>query len=234
LRDCFAALAKMIQVRYSDDVVSNGVKCLLYGKPGVGKTPFLAGAPGPIILSAEQGLLSVSQYRVPYIHIDNYRILTEAFNWCMQSQEAKQYWTFGLDSMSEICEVLLTERKRTNKDPRKAYGDVADEGLAVARYFRDNLPGKNVVVVCKEEYEKDDATGAMLYQPMMPGKQLGPKLPYFFDEVWRMVAGENGGQRYTSVCTKGNYQFVARDRSGRLAEFEQPNATAMFRKILGI
>jgi hypothetical protein len=154
----------------------------------------------------------------------------------MQSQEAKQYWTFGLDSMSEICEVLLTEKKRTSgKDPRKAYGDVADEGLAVARYFRDSLPGKNVIIVCKEEFDKDDATGSMLYQPMMPGKQLGPKLPYFFDEVWRLVAGEqNGGQRFNAICTRGNYQFVARSRSGNLADFEQPNATNIFKKILGI
>jgi AAA domain len=224
----------MIQVRYSDDVVLNGIKVLLYGKPGVGKTPFLATAPAPIIISAEQGLLSVSKLHVPYIKIDNYRDLTEAFTWCMQSQEAKQYWTFGLDSMSEICEVLLTERKRTQKDPRKAYGDVADEGLSVARYFRDNLPGKNVVVVCKEEFDKDEQTGAMLYQPMMPGKQLGPKLPYFFDEVWRMISGEQGNQRFTALCTRGNYQFVARDRSGMLADFEQPNATNVFRKILGI
>ncbi len=224
----------MIQVRYSDDVSMNGIKTLIYGKPGVGKTPFLATAPAPIILSAEKGLLSISKLHVPYIQIDNYRDLTNAFNWCMQSQEAKQYWTFGLDSMSEICEVLLTERKRTQKDPRKAYGDVADEGLAVARYFRDNLPGKNVVVVCKEEFDKDEATGSMLYQPMMPGKQLGPKLPYFFDEVWRMISGETQGQRFNALCTRGNYQYVARDRSGMLADYEQPNATAVFRKILGI
>lgn len=224
----------MITVRYSDDVVLNGIKALVYGKPGVGKTPFIATAPAPIILSAEKGLLSISTLKVAYIEINDYRALTDAFNWCMQSHEARQYWTFGLDSMSEICEVLLTERKRTQKDPRKAYGDVADEGLAVARYFRDNLPGKNVIVVCKEEFDKDDATGAMLYQPMMPGKQLGPKLPYFFDEVWRMVSGEQNGQRFNALCTRGNYQFVARDRSGKLADFEQPNAAAVFRKILGI
>jgi AAA domain len=224
----------MITVRYSDDVVLNGIKCLVYGKPGVGKTPFIASAPAPIILSAEKGLLSVSRMRVPYIDIGDYRSLTEAFQWCMHSQEAKQYWTFGLDSMSEICEVLLTERKRTEKDPRKAYGSVADEGLAVARYFRDMLPGKNVIVVCKEEFDKDEQTGAMLYQPMMPGKQLGPKLPYFFDEVWRMQALEQAGHRYNALYTKGNFQFVARDRSGMLAEVEEPNATKVFRKILGI
>lgn len=223
----------MITVRYSDDVAMNGVKTLVYGKPGVGKTPFIATGPSPIILSAEKGLLSIRNSRTPYIEINDYRALTEAFQWCMGSHEARQYWTFGLDSMSEICEVLLTERKRTQKDPRKAYGDVADEGLAVARYFRDNLPGKNVIVICKEEFDKDDATGMLLYQPMMPGKQLGPKLPYFFDEVWRLVSVEQGNQRYNALCTRGNYQFVARDRSGMLADYEQPNATAVFKKILG-
>lgn len=224
----------MIQVRYSSDVAMNGVKTLVYGKPGVGKTPFLASAPVPIILSAEKGLLSVRAMNVPYIEINDYKQLTEAMMWAIRSQEAQQYWTFGLDSMSEICEVVLTERKKTQKDPRKAYGDVADEGIAIARYFRDSLPGKNVIVVCKEEFDKDEATGSMLYQPMMPGKQLGPKLPYFFDEVWRLVAGEQNGQRFNAICTRGNYQFVARSRSGNLADFEQPNATTIFKKILGI
>lgn len=224
----------MITVRYSDDVSANGIKSLVYGKPGVGKTPFAASAPVPIILSAEKGLLSVRDQRVPYIDISDYRSLTEAFQWCMGSNEAKQYWTFALDSMSEICEVLLTERKRTQKDPRKAYGDVADEGLAVARYFRDNLPGKNVIIICKEEYDKDETTGGMLYQPMMPGKQLGPKLPYFFDEVWRLMAMQSGNQRYSALLTRGDFQCIARDRSGKLADYEEPNATKVFKKILGI
>lgn len=223
-----------IQVRYSDDVVMNGIKALVYGKPGVGKTPFAATAPVPIILSAEKGLLSIAKMRTPYIDISSYTQLIEAFNWCTQSAEARQYWTFALDSMSEIIEVLLEEKMRTQKDPRKAYGDIATEGVRIARYFRDNLPGKNVIIICKEEFDKDDATGTMLYQPKMPGKQLGPGLPYFFDEVWRMVSAEQQGQRYNAICTRGNYQFVARSRSGNLADFEQPNATTIFKKILGI
>src|SRR3954469_17700403 len=159
---------------------------LVYGAAGVGKTPLCASAPIPLIISAERGLLSIRRTNTAFIEIRNYADLIEAFQWCASSREALQYYTLCLDSLSEIAEVCLTEEKRKSKDPRKAYGEVIDLVVALARAFRD-LPGRSVVLICKEEYSKDEATGAFLYQPMMPGNKLGPKLPYYFDEVFRMV-----------------------------------------------
>lgn len=206
---------------------------LVYGKSGVGKTPLLASAPSPIILSGEKGLLSIRRTHTAFIDISSFAAFKEACRWVAESHEARQFYTIGLDSLSEIAETVLTERKRVQKDPRKAYGDVADEVIAYVKAIRD-LPGRTVVLIAKEEYDKDEATGFMMYGPMFPGKQLGPKLPYYFDETFRMIDGrDQTNQKFTALHTTGSFQHVARDRSGNLAEYEQPNLTHIFEKILG-
>lgn len=220
----------MIRVQYSDDVRVDGIKCLVYGQFGIGKTPLCSTAPLPIIFSAEQGLLSIRRTHTPFIEINGYASLVEAYNWAASSAEARNYFTFCLDSLSEIAEVCLNEEKRKSKDPRQAYGAVIDQVVMLARAFRD-LPGKSVVLVAKEEYSKDEATNINLYQPMMPGTKLGMKLPYFFDEVFRMVIYQTN---WRALATKSTYQHTARDRSGMLDEHERPDLTYIFRKILGI
>jgi hypothetical protein len=224
----------VIQIHSTANVGTDGIKCLIYGGSGMGKTPSLATAPGPIIISAESGLLSLKYNNppIPYIPIRNLRDLNEAALWARDSNEARQFWTVALDSISEVMEVLLDEEKAKNKDPRKAYGELLDQGLKITRFFRD-LPNKCIVVVAKEEYSKDDTTGIMQYGPMLPGSKLGQQLPYFFDETFQLVrmrAADN--KEYPYFRTQRTFQHVARDRSGRLAEFEPTNLTNIFTKIL--
>lgn len=224
----------MITIRSTADITNDGIKCLIYGQSGVGKTPLLATAPLPIIASAERGLLSIRRCNppIPFVEITSYQSLVEFFNWCSGSHEARQFFTIGLDSLSEIAEVCLVEAKRTaGKDPRRAYGAIIDDVIALVKGFRD-LPGRTVVLLAKEEYDKEEASGAFMYQPMLPGKQLGPKLPYYFDEVFRMEFNP-ADRKQRALHTAGSFQHVARDRSGMLAEYESPNLTNIFKKILG-
>lgn len=219
-----------IVIRSTADVGLNGIKMMVYGGFGVGKSPLLATAPAPIIYSAEKGLLSLRKTNTPYIEINGYKDLIECYNWAAQSREATQFFTHGLDSLSEIAEVLLTEEKRTNKDPRKAFYEVQDKVVQFTRAMRD-LPGKSVVLIAKEEYSKD-VNGAMIFQPMMPGTKLGQALPYYFDEVFRMVVA-NDATKTRVLCTQQSFQYQARDRSGTLTEYEPANLTHVFKKILG-
>jgi len=228
----------MIQLQSTANVgLDGGIKCLIYGASGVGKTPLCATAPAPIIISAEKGLLSLRKMNppIPFIEIRNYGQLYEAYQWAAQSVEGRQFHTLCLDSLSEIAEVVLTEEKRKTKDPRKAYGAVIDSVIELAKGFRD-LPRWNTVCIAKEEYSKDEIAGTMMFEPMMPGRQLGQKLPYYFDETFRMIIGRDTitGKEWRALHTRGSFQHVARDRSGNLDEYEQPNLTNIFRKILAI
>ena len=56
---------------------TNGVKVLVYGKAGVGKTVLCATAPKPVIISAEAGLLSLQGADIPVIEVKNIEDLVE-------------------------------------------------------------------------------------------------------------------------------------------------------------
>lgn len=211
---------------------AHGVKVLVYSESGMGKTTLCATAPDPVIISAEAGLLSLRKFKIPVIQISSIENLIEAYNWCVGSQEAAQFRTICLDSLSEIGEVVLTNAKRQVKDPRQAYGELIDKMTATIRAFRD-LPGRNIYMAAKQEPMKDELTGVIRYGPSMPGQKLGPQLPYFFDEVFALRINRTpGGESYRYLQTQPDLQYVAKDRSGSLDAIEQPNLNVVFSKII--
>lgn len=214
--------------------VRQGVKALVYGPSGAGKTRSIATLPRPVIFSAESGLLSLRQFNLPYTVIETYAQMVEAYNWITKSNEAKQFDTIALDSLSEIAEVVLADLKSKHKDPRKAYGEVQDTMLAMIRDFRD-LPQKHVYFSAKEESVKDGLTGALSYRPAMPGTKLPEQVPYFFDEVLRLTVypdPNNPQQQLTAFQTSASPGVVAKDRSGTLDFWEPPNLGAVYQKIM--
>jgi hypothetical protein len=223
----------MIRWLTTDQVARNGVKILGYGGAGTGKTSLCATAPAPFVISAEAGLLSLARHKIPGAEVQTIADLADIWRWVATSAEAQQFATICLDSSTEITEVLLQTLKAGSKDPRKAYGEMLDQMMQLLRAFRD-IPGKHVYITAKEEWAKDEASGAMKFQPMMPGQKLGQQLPYLFDEVFRLiVARDQQGQKQHVLCTQADYQYEGKDRSGCLAPFEQPNLSAIINKITG-
>lgn len=225
----------------------HGVKLMVYADAGIGKTVLCATAPAPLLISAESGLLSLSRknlerlfgvntagicYDIPVIQIRTVDDLTAAHQWCLTAQ-AGQIQTVCIDSISEIAEVVLNNAKRQVKDPRQAYGELLEKMESVIRAFRD-LPGKNVYMAAKMEPSKDELTGVIKYGPAMPGSKLGPKLPYFFDEVLRLGVNKDPQtqQPFRFLQTQPDLQFVAKDRSGALAPMEVPHLGYIFNKIV--
>lgn len=212
----------------------HGIKCLVYGKSGAGKTKLASTAPAPIILSAESGILSLREFQIPMIQIKTVADLTEVHQWAQNSAEAKQFATIYIDSISEIGEVVLANAKAQVKDPRQAYGELIEKMMATIKAFRD-LPGKNVVMAAKQEPIKDEMTGIVQYGPSMPGSKLGPQLPYLFDEVFRLGVGKTPqGVEYRFLQTGPDLQYDAKDRSGSLDPVERPDLSFVFSKILGV
>lgn len=210
----------------------SGVKVLVHGRAGSGKTPLCTTAPTPIIISVEAGLLSVRNVSFPVIEIDTIADLDEAYKFCAYSPQARQFETVCLDSITEIADVCLATEKSRNKDPRKAYGEMQDQVLLRMRWFRD-LKGKHVYFSAKQGWVKDEMNGTMLYGPMMPGQKLGPALPYMFDEVFSLeVARGTDGQSWNYLRTQRDPGYECRDRSGTLDPIEEPDLTKIFNKIL--
>ena len=216
-----------------DEARQHGIKALVHARGGMGKTTLCKTAPDPIIISAEAGLLALGDVEIPTIVIETFADVDEAYRFVAYSEHAKHFQTVCLDSITEIAEQCLSAEKGKSKDPRKAYGEMQDEVLKRIKWFRD-LVGKHVYLSCKQESVKDEVSGVTLYGPRMPGRQVGPQLPYLFDEVFSLEIGrtaDNVDFRY--LRTRTGLQYEAKDRSGKLDEFEPPDLGHIFNKILG-
>lgn len=210
----------------------HGIKCLVYGKAGHGKTYLSRTAPSPIVLSAESGMLSLRDVDIPVITITSVEVLNEAYQWASSSAEASNYQTIYIDSISEIGEVVLSNAKAQVKDPRQAYGELIEKMMMTLKAFRD-LSGKHVVMAAKQSTLTDSVTGTVTYGPSMPGARLGAELPYMFDEVFHIGIGKTpDGVEYRYLRTRPDLQYEAKDRSGALDALEPPDLTHVFSKIL--
>lgn len=212
---------------------ANGVKVLVYGKAGVGKTVLCSTAPKPLIISAEAGLLSLRNHDIPVIEITSLQDLIEAYNFVITDKKAAEFQTICLDSISEMGEIVLAAAKADTKDPRQAYGVLIDEMLKQIKAFRD-LKGKNVYFSAKETKIVDSVSNTVSFEPGLPGSKLGADLPYYFDEVFQLGTKPNDkGEPERVLRTASDFQVVAKDRSGALATFEPPNLKHVFDKIIG-
>lgn len=214
---------------------ANGIKMLVYGRSGMGKTRLCATLPNPLILSAESGLLSLREYNLPFWQINNVTDLTEAFNWVQGSHEARStFQSICLDSITEIAEQVLSNAKKLAKDPRQAYGALIEEMTDTVKKFRD-LQGYHIYMSAKQAMNKDEVTGKQMYGPEMPGKVVGPSLPYLFDEVF-MLGKNKDPQTQKDIHflqTQSDFQVDAKDRSGALDYYEWPDLGNVINKILG-
>ena len=221
-----------INVKTTGSLAANGVKVLVYGQAGAGKTSLVKTLPNPIVLSAEGGLLSIQDADLPYIEISDLDTLREAYAWLTSADEAKAYQSVALDSISEIAEVVLNAEKKATKDPRQAYGAMQEQMADIIRSFRD-LPGKHVYMSAKLEKTQDDM-GRVLYAPSMPGNKTGQALPYFFDEVLALrVEKDSEGVTQRALMCDSDGLWLAKDRSGKLEAWEAPDLGAIIAKIQG-
>jgi phage nucleotide-binding protein len=221
-----------INVKTTGSLAANGVKVLVYGQAGAGKTSLIKTLPQPIVLSAEGGLLSIQDADLPFIEISDMETLREAYTWLTQSDEAKGFQSVALDSISEIAEVVLNAEKKATKDPRQAYGAMQEQMADIIRAFRD-LPGRHVYMSAKLEKTQDEM-GRVLYAPSMPGNKTGQALPYFFDEVLALrVEKDTDNNTQRALMCDSDGLWLAKDRSGKLDAWEAPDLGAVIAKIGG-
>ena len=222
-----------ITLKSTKDAALDGIKILVHGPAGAGKTSLCATTGEPtVIISAESGLLSLRGVDIPVIEVKALDQLYEAYDFVVNTEQGQSFKWICLDSISEIAEVVLNYEKKVAKDPRQAYGALAEKMTDLIRAFRD-LPGRNVYFSCKQERAKDEQSGAMLYYPAMPGNMLKQGVGYFFDEVFALrVEKDADGNPTRWLQTSRDYNYEAKDRSGSLDMFESPDLSAIAAKII--
>ena len=217
----------------ADLTKTQGIRSLIYGRAGVGKTMLVATCTNPLLLSIEGGTLSLSpeniekifqrRAAIPILEIKTAQELRAA----IKSPYLKKATTIYVDSLSELAELVLAEKKEEQADQRKAYGDMFDEVVKMLRKFFKLK--KDLVFTAKLGYSKKEDYAV----PAMPGGQLGPYVAHLFDEVFIMRVKDDAKLSTSKriLQTWPNEDFDAKDRSGKLGRLERPDIQSIFNKI---
>lgn len=209
-----------------------GMKAILYGPPGIGKTPVALTAKNPVALICEPGLMSVRKItNIPAYYADTPQKLDEFFTWFFQKpKERNQFQTLVVDSISQMAEIYLKKELKEQSHGLKAYGNMSTkmmEWLEALFY----LPNFDVILIAKQQSPEEGKTSK--HRPYFPGNELNIKVPHLFDQVLHFSEAQIPGVgKVPAIRTKSSFDVMARDRSGNLDEFEQPNMTAIAEKIM--
>lgn len=219
-----------------------GVKSIIYGKPGSGKTPLMNSAPRPCLLVTEPGMLSMRNSNIPAFEAYTVPLIIEFFDWFLGSADTKAFDTLGVDSISQVAEIILTAENKAQKHGLKAYGTMSEKVMDLLNklYY---MPQKHIVLIAKQGYFENGRStviqdGTVVTEPVMqarpffPGKDLNVKVPHLFDNVMQLCEVNMRGQNVKALRTRETPEAFARDRLGNLGEVEPPDLSALFAKSM--
>lgn len=194
------------------------VKLLLVGPSGSGKTVLASDFPGPIeYFDFDMKVSSAAKYyendkqRLENINVHQFGQLPlkDRMNAFMakakeidQLAHAKKelpFKTIVVDSLTTFVAAILEDYKSVSqlgiKRPMADVNSMQDYqllGIHLLKIITGFLALPcNVVIVAHTQYEKDDVTGMIRNQILMPG-QLSAKLPIYFEEVYLLKTDLNG------------------------------------------
>jgi GTPase SAR1 family protein len=218
---------------------TGGVKIVVYGPAGVGKTTLAAtctphDSTKTLLISAESGTRPLRNLEIPEAPVTTWQDFG-ALHADLASGLANgglPYDWIVVDSLSEIVERCLESTMEAHKgksDNWAIYRELATESIDLMKKFRD-LKGVNVLFTCEQERDKTD-TGLMLYQPSIPGNKASRKLTHIFDEIWAYrVERDAQGTVRRFIQTQPCHQYTAKSRSG-LGMYESPDIGAIMARM---
>lgn len=223
-----------VQIKYTSSIANEGVKIALTGESGSGKTFQTSMVSRPLVISSENGLLTLHGYDIPYIEVSSVEDLEAVKKEILSNKDLwEMFDTLVIDSMSDIAERCLNSMKKTVKDARQAYSAMMDKVWDILLDIC-SLKGKDIVCIYKLGRIQDPLSGKVSYAPEVPSDKFASKMPYLFDEVLVLRTGtdEEGGV-LRKIQTINDGQYTAKDRSGCLEPYEEPDLGMIINKIKG-
>ena len=232
-----------MKIQKSSDTKTKYVKMLVYGAAGIGKTVFAATAPNPLILDVEGGLMSIADKDIDYIPIKVWNDIQEAFMEIVSGKIPNE--TIVIDSLTEcskksmdallgavISGQITAQAEKVIPNQHDWLMNI-EEVRRLTRAFRD-LP-KHIIMTCLQRDEKNELSGGITRKPAVSAKSLADDIVGYFDIVGYMEADKEGNRFILTqpYKTQQGYSCYAKDRSGKLETFEEPDFSKIVAKICG-
>jgi hypothetical protein len=233
---------------WTDNEEVNHPRILLCGKPKKGKTHFIGTCPKPFIIDTDHGTLSIAQKHIPryklyrhkfesgdqsYMTVNNIIAdLREKRGPVWEALEQAKYVpeTIALDSasaLSDLMEVGIVNHPPNGKDRDGITLTLPDYNIIQRRLFGiiDNLKSLPYMVVVTMGIDVElDEFNRLIESPSATGRKLGPKLPHFFDDIFKCDYDEKKEVWTMSpVATKQFEHAGTRNEGIPLKVYENPS-----------
>lgn len=212
------------------------VKMLVYGESGNGKTTLSGTLPEgkTLIISAESGLLCLDNKDFAVVEVRNWTQLQDVYRNIVKNPEWSHFENIVIDSLTELSDMLVSHlEKQPEFKPAnmalKMWGEYSKRMTATIKAYRDL--DRCVVFTALVDEVLDN--GAVIKKPLIAGSAVQKKLPSYFDELFYLSISPDGDEKRRVVNTDGTQNYLAKDRSGKLAEQEEANLTNIINKIKG-
>lgn len=226
--------ASHMQIKKTSSIAANRIKLVVYGAPGIGKTKLATGLPGePFIISAERGLLSISDKDYDAVEIDKWSDTQDLIKLLGTDEAKKKYRWLFIDSITELAQKLveyLQQKYPLEKDILRLWREYDQRFTAFLKYLRDFEP-YNVVFTCLEAVNIDKMN-QRYYSPDVPGRKMPRRIPALFDEIFWYTKQEVNGNMTRVLVTDAQQDAYAKDRSGQLQAIEIINRPEDFGPII--
>ena len=220
-------------IKSTKDITATSITALIYGDSGTGKTTLSSTLKGnTLIVSLESGLLSLKDFKIDYVAVEGNDGAEKIMNLreIVGQLSDSKYNNIYIDSMTELSQCFLEYAQKEYPDDRqtlKRYGYVKELMVKFIKYMRDL--DKNVFFTALEKTDKDEMSRRYT-KPDLVGS-ISSSAPGYFDLVFRLEVFEKEEETVRALLTRSKAGIIAKDRSGKLDEYEHAHLGAVLDKI---